>query len=413
MIDTLVSWKFYLFMTLLCVAIQGIFAMLEMACVSFNKVRLQYYVSQNHIRAKWLSYLIKRPTLLFGVTLIGVNTALQVGSECSRRFYDALGLSPDLAPLSQIIIVLIFAELAPMFAGRRYAESVAMLGIPFIYFFSIVLRPVIWVLDLFCRLLNRLIKSPVKEGDFLTREEIQFLFEKREDPHFSKEINRISTNIFFLKNKTAKDLMITLPDVHMVPSFYTVGELREWLRKNYVPYVPVYQRSMDQIIGIVYPRDLLRLGLEKRIKDYVRPAWFITEKSNAMHILRQFRQNNQSVAIVLNASGAAIGILTLDELTDEIFGRSDTWESFGEMAPRMHHIIVDRSFSGDMKVEEFNQKFSVHLEAKPEDTLEDLMSQILGHPPEAGESTRIDQFELSVEEAPLIGPKIIAVRTVF
>lgn len=413
MINTLISWKFYLFMTLICVAIQGIFAMLEMACVSFNKVRLQYYVSQNHLRAKWLNYLIKRPTLLFGVTLIGVNTALQVGSECSRRFYDALGLSPDLAPLSQIIIVLIFAELAPMFTGRRYAESVAMLGIPFIYFFSIVLRPVIWILDLFCRQLNRLIKSSVKEGDFLTREEIQFLFERREDPYFPKEMNRISTNIFFLKNKTAKDLMIPLQNVHMLPSFYTVGEMRVWLRNHYVPYIPVYQRSMDRIIGIVYPRDLLRLTPEKQIKNYARPAWFITEKSNIMHILRQFRLNNQSVAIVLNASGAATGILTLDEMTDEIFGQADTWESFGEMAPRMHHVIVDRSFSGDMKVEEFNRKFSVHLDAKPEDTLEDLMTQLLGHPPEAGENVRIDQFELNVEEAPLIGPKTIAVRTVF
>lgn len=413
MIDTVISWKFYLFLTLFCLFIQGFFAMLEMACVSFNRVRLQYYISQNQLRAKWLSYLIKRPTLLFGVTLIGVNTALQVGSECSRRLYDALGLSPDLAPISQIIVVLIFAELAPMLTGRRYAESIAMLGIPVIYFFSIILRPIIWVLDLFCRQLNRLIKSPVKEGIFLTREEIQFLFEKRKDPKASKEINRVSTNIFLLKNKTAKDLMIPLQNVHMLPSFYTVGEMRIWLRGHYVPYIPVYQRTKDRIIGIIYPRDLLRLNFEKRIKDYARSPWFITEKSSIMHILKQFRQNNQSIAIVLNASGAATGILTLDEMTDEIFGRSDSWESFGEMAPRMHHVIVDRSFSGDMKVSEFNQKFSVHLEAMSEATLEDLMANLLGHTPEPGETARIDQFELSVEEAPLIGPKTIAVRTVF
>lgn len=138
------SWKFFLLLILICLVVQGFFAMLEMACVSFNKVRLQYYVSKENKRALWLSYLLHHPALLFGTTLICVNTALVVGSECARRFYDSLGLSPDWAPLSQIFIVLIFAEIAPMFAGRRYAEHVAMLGIPILFFFSIILRPLIW-----------------------------------------------------------------------------------------------------------------------------------------------------------------------------------------------------------------------------------------------------------------------------
>src|SRR5580658_9565833 len=122
------SWQLYLFFIIICLIVQGFFAMIEMACVSFNKVRLQYYVSKGKKRALWLSFLLHHPAYLFGTTLIGVNTALVIGSEYSRRFYDAMGLSPDLAPLSQIVIVLIFAEISPMFAGRRYAEHVAMLG---------------------------------------------------------------------------------------------------------------------------------------------------------------------------------------------------------------------------------------------------------------------------------------------
>jgi len=110
--------------------------MVEMACVSFNKVRLHYYVNQGNRRAIWLNYLLQHPFRLFGTTLIGVNVAMVVGSECSREFHSALGLSPDLAPLSQVIIVVIFAELAPMFAARHYAEHVAMLGAPPIVRFS-------------------------------------------------------------------------------------------------------------------------------------------------------------------------------------------------------------------------------------------------------------------------------------
>lgn len=408
------SWKFYLLLTLIFIFTQGIFCMLEIACVSFNKVRLQYWVAQHKLRAKWLSYLLNRPTLLFGATLIGVNTCLQLGSECSRRFYETIGLSPDWAPLSQIVLVIIFAELAPMFAGRRYSEHVAMLGVPILYFFSFLLSPIIWFLDLICRLLNRLLHSPRREGLYLSREELQHMFEQREEEQRpTKEVNKVVSNIFSLKAKIAKEVMAPLQAIQMTPSFCTVGEMRTLLNNKYTPFLPIYERDPRHILGIVYPRDLLRIGDEKRVRDYARPAWFITENSSILQILKQFRRNNQSIAVVLNGAGLAVGILTLDEIVDLIFGRTDDWESMGDMVPRAHHVIVDRTFSGDLSIQEFNRKFRVNLDSRGAETLEDLMEKVLGHHPEKGESIHIDQFELTIEDAPLIGPKKIAVRTVF
>lgn len=408
------EWKLYLFLTLLFVVTQGLFAMLEMAAVSFNRVRLQYWVGQGKRRAKWLNYLLSRPSLLFGATLIGVNASLQMGSECSRRFYDALGLSPDWAPLSQIFIVILFAELAPMFAGRRHAEHVAMLGVPLLYLSSWILRPLIWLFDLICQGINWLLRSPVKEGAYLSREDLLHMFEKlEEEQRPAKEINTIAANLFALKGKVAMDLMSPIDKIQMVPSFCSVGEMRTLLNYSYTPFLPIYERDPRAVLGIVYPRDLLRLSEEKKVRDFARGAWFITEKSSILHILKQFRRNNQSIAVVLNDAGHAVGFLTLDEIIDSIFGRADDWESFGEMVPRSHHVIVDRTFPGDMHIKDFNRKFHVHLEPGGAQTLEELVENILGHPPEKGESVHVDQFELTVEEAPLIGPKKIGVRTVF
>ncbi|MBI2810756.1 MAG: HlyC/CorC family transporter [Candidatus Melainabacteria bacterium] len=391
--------------------------MVEMACVSFNKVRLQYYVSKGNKRAQWLSYLLHHPALLFGTTLIGVNTSLVVGSECARRFYDSLGVSPDWAPLSQIFLVIIFAEIAPMFAGRRYAEHVAMLGIPILFFFSIVLRPIIWLLDLLCRGVSRLIGKPVAAGVYLSREELQNVIEEREETLTSEppkqEFNTVIANIFTLKNRTAKDLMQPLTHVPLVPSFCTVAEMREVVHDRHTPYLPIYHRNPQNIVAIAYPRDLLRLSGNKRIKEYARQPWFITEQSSILQILRQFRRNNQSLAVVLNDKGLATGILTLDEVIDEIFGRSDEWMSFEEMVPRAYHIHVDRSFPGDTRLEDFNKEFNVRLAFEDAETLEELMTKAIGHPPSRGESVRVDQFELTVEEASLLGAKEILVRTVF
>jgi putative hemolysin len=401
------DWKFYLLLTLVFVLVQGIFAMLEMAAVSFNRVRLQYWVAQNKRRAKWLSYLLTRPTLLFGATLIGVNACLQIGSECSRRFYEAVGLNPDWAPLSQIFLVLIFAELSPMFAGRRYAEHVAMLGVPILYVSSWILRPLIWFFDLICTGVNTLLGSPKQKGYYLSREDLQHMFDQK------KEVNTVVGNIFSLKGKVAKDLYSPLSEVQMVPAFCTIGEMRTLLNYSYSSFLPIYERDPRHVLGIAYPRDLLRIAEGKKVREWARPPWFITENSSILQILKQFRLNNQSIAVVLNQAGHATGFLTLDQIVDAIFGRKDDWESFEGIAPRMHHVIVDKTFAGDMHIKEFNRKYHVHLEPSGAETLEELVELFLGHPPEKGESIRLDQFELAVEEAPLLGPKKISIRTVF
>lgn len=411
------AWKFFLILTLCCIVMEAFFSMLEMACVSFNKARLQYYVSKSHRRAKWLSYLLNRPPILFGTILICVNTALQVGSESSRRFYDALGLNPDWAALTQIFLVLIFAELSPLFAARRYAEHVAMFGIPVVYAASIVLRPVIWLLDRLCYLVKSLtgVKSDV--GLYLTRDELQNIIEEREEPaslrEHKEEFNTVTSNIFSLKNKIAKELMKPLSSVQMISSFYTLGEMQRLLTSRYTPFIPIYHRSPQNIVAIAYPRDLLRLPSNEKVRAHARSPWFITEGSSILHILKQFRKNNQSVAIVLNEAGLATGVLTLDEIIDEIFGRKDMWQSMGDIVPRTHHVVVDRTFPGDMLIADFNRQFHVHLAGHGAQTLSELVTEKLGHAPSKGETVHIDQFEITVEETSLLGAKVVTIRTNF
>lgn len=410
-------WKWFLFLTISCLLIQGFFAMLEMACVSFNKVRLQYYVSKKQKRAVWLSYLLNHPALLFGTTLIMVNAALLIGSECSRKFYDALGFSPDWAPLTQVFLVLIFAEISPMFAGRRYAEHAARLGVPILYGCAMILKPFIWLLDLLCKSINKLFGSSTESGLYLSREELQHIIEEREETYSTSEdkdqFNAVVSNIFTLKNKIAKEVMTPLDKNLMIPSTASIENLRLSLSERYMPYVPIYHKDYHNIVAIAYPRDLLRLSDQKKVRDNARSPWFITESTSILQILKQFRKNNQSIAVILNDSGHAVGILTLDDIIDSIFGRVDEWLSTGDIAPRAYQVIVDRTFPGDMELREFNETFQVHLEYEDAKTLAEVVMKALDHPPAKGDSVRIDQFELTVEEASILTIKTISVRTVF
>ncbi|MBI5274283.1 MAG: HlyC/CorC family transporter [Chlamydiales bacterium] len=402
------------FLTLIIIAlcIQAFFAMMEMACVSFNKIKLQYYVSQNDKKAIWLSKLLSNPSRLFGTTLVGVNTALQFGSECSRRFYESIGLDPDWAPLSQIIIVVIFAELAPMFAARRYAEHVTMLGIRVLYFFSILLRPLQFCFDLLNRLFSKIGKTQITNINYLTREELQNAMEEREDQlgySEKEEFDTLAANIFSLKNRNSKSLMYPIRDIFMLPAIASVGDMRRAMRIKNRPFIPIFQTTKSNILGIVYPRDLLRAKDEEMLKNHLHSPWFITENNSLPQIIKQFRWNKQNVAIVLNANGIASGILTLDAIVDEIFLESTyTMDDLSNQ-----RVLIDRLFPADTAIKEINEHCHVLIKSKSDNqTLEELMTEILGHHPSRGEIVRTGHYELVVEEAPLIGGKEIHIRSV-
>ena len=385
--------------------------MVEMACVSFNKVRLHYYVNQGNRRAIWLNYLLQHPFRLFGTTLIGVNVAMVVGSECSREFHSALGLSPDLAPLSQVIIVVIFAELAPMFAARHYAEHVAMLGAPLLYASAKLLTPVLWLVGLITRFVNLLItgrEAPL--NFFLSQEELQTILkehaEERPPGTESDDFNVIAANIFRLRYKDASQVYTPLTRVPKIPSSATIGQLRNLMRKTLVNYIPIYHKVTHNIVGIAFPRDLVRVPDTKRVRDYTRAPWFVTQTTKVNTILHQFRRNNQSVAIILDEEGKAVGLIDLDDVLEQLFGKIPYFPT-----EKKALLFIERSFPGEMKVADFNTQFNVILSTEGELTLSELMTKTLGHTPEKGESVYIKPFELTAKETSLLEAKTISIKT--
>lgn len=408
-------WQFFLMMVFFCLVGQAFFTMAEMASVSFNKVRLEYYVSRGERRGIWLSRLIKRPTLLFGTSMLGVNTAMLLGSECARRFYLSIGLSPDWAALSQTVLVVVFAEIAPMFAGRKYAENAAMVSVPVLYIFSVILKPLVFFFTLLCELLNKLLGTAKERGFYLSREELQKILEEREEVPGAaapEEFDTIVKNIFTLKNKIAQELMLPLKRFLNIPISSSVGDVRSLLAAERVPFLTVYNRTPQNIVAMVYPRDLLREGDERRVRDLARPPWFIVQTNSILDILKQFRRNSQVAAVVLDQAGQAVGILTLDAIIDEIFGREDTWISLAQPAASARQVVVDRTFPADTSLVEINSLYHIELASGAADNLEELFEDVLGHKPSKGDAIRIGQVELTVEEAPLIGPKMIAIHTV-
>lgn len=316
----------WLIFNIISIIVLALYSMLEMACVSFNKVRLQYYVSKGVKQAIWLNYLLQHPSRLFGTTLIGVNIALVVGSECSREFYAALGFSPDIAPLTQVILVVIFGELAPMFAARHYAEHVALLGVPLIYASAQVMKPLLWIVDGVSKLCNYIIGGKETANTiFLTHEELQKILEEQSEENLSDPssaaFSQTATNIFSLRKIDIREIMHPLNSAYALPANATIEQLESLIHKTHAHYSLLYNQDVSNIIGIAYPRDVVRAAGNRRLRDFARPPWFVSEKTALMQLLKQFRTNNENLAIILDKQGKAIGLIFLDDILEEIFGR--------------------------------------------------------------------------------------------
>lgn len=406
---------FWLTLNIISLIFLAFYSMEEMACVSLNKIRLHYYMSKGIKEARWLNYLISNPARLFGTTLIGVNVAMFIGSECSREFYASLGLNPDLAPLTQVIIVIVFAELAPMFAARRYAEHVAMLGAGMLYASARLLTPILWAITGLSKLINVMLGGKEHHHEiYLNQDDLQKILEEQDEdkPYETegKDFDAITRNLFNIRKREARQMMQRINHIPCLPSNAVVKQTMGIFERPSIDYIPIFHQSKANIIGIVNPRNLLRAPDSRRIRDYAKAPWFITENTEAMQILKEFRRNKEKIAIVTNTLGQATGVITLDRLVQEIFGKEEYDTGVSEQQ-KTTQFVIDRTFPGNFKVKDFNREFDVKLYDDESLTLVQLMTNLLGHPPELDESIFLAPFELTVVETTLLEVKKISVTT--
>ncbi len=406
---------FWLALNLGSIVILGFYSMMEMACVSFNRVRLHYYVSKGQKKAILLNDLLHHSSRLFGTTLVMVNVAMFYSSEFAREFHLALGINPDWAPLSQVFIVLIFGELAPMFAARTYSEHIALLGVPILHASARLLTPVLWLLNLVTTTVSKIISGKKESGNiYLTQEELQKILEQQEEDQAyatdRKEFNAITSSIFSLRHKEVGQVMTPISRIPTIASNATLEQARTLFKETKLNYLPIYHNERTNIVGIIFPRELIRAVPGRQVREYGRSPWFVTQTVKLNHILKQFRNNNQEVALILDRQGYTIGLITLDDVIEEIFGRTSNTPTQNIRKIKNKKIFIDRTFPSSMTVEEFYRQFKVLLDDERKLTLVELMEKHLGYRPEAGESIYIDPFEITVKETSLHTIKTISVK---
>ena len=332
-----------LLLQLILITTNAIFACAEIAVISLNDTKLTKLVSMGDKRAIRLAELTEQPARFLSTIQVGITLAGFLASAfAAENFSDPLvnwlvGLGVTIAPstLNTIAVVvitlilsyftLVFGELVPKRVAMRKAEQLALVMSGLVYLVSRVFSPIVWLLTVSTNSVLRVIGiDPLEDDDHITEEEIRMMVdagsEKGAISHNEKDMIQ---RIFEFNDKNAEDIMTHRTDVAILWMDETDQQWEETVLENRHSVYPVCDESPDDIIGILKAKDFLRLKNRTReniIEQVLRPAYFVPETVRADVLFRNMKNTRNHFAIVLDEYGGMSGIITMNDLLEEIVG---------------------------------------------------------------------------------------------
>lgn len=405
----------YMQVILLLIALQlrALFSFLETSITTLRLFKLNELAEKSGARYKGFFATLEREPQRVLVSILIANIMTSVTSNAlitnvmqnlfsSMQFSSGLGFSIGIAIASAADLV--WGEILPkVFAksyGDRYFRSTLWLS----NLTYIVLDPIASMLTSFSNfLLGKLGTTDHESGaDWVSEKEIQFLIE-----HIGKkglmevEKSVMLQNIFELGKTPIKDIMVPATDIIMVEANTSISKTLELFAKHHFTRLPVYEESKENIIGIVHLKDLFLLlsqQIEKNLKEFVRPILFVPETLKVNQLLRELRQQHVHMGIVLNEHGIVTGLITLEDVLEEIVGEiSDEHELVTEP-----YVALKQGgwlMNGGMTLDEVSEVLGIDFEAEEAITLGGFLTEQLQHLPKKGERILYKKYYFQVQEA--------------
>lgn len=404
------------------VAWNAFFVAAEYAFVSVRPSRLEELAEEGSRRARQVLELQKDPTRFISAVQVAITMASlaagAVGEPTLRRLlkdaFEPLGdattrtLSTVLAVVIGFAIVtavtVVLGEIVPKTLSLERSERIALATVGPVKLFSAVFRPFIAVLDRLSRLATRLLglprPSPIGRGH--TEEELKLILAASfEEGVLEADEQQMLARVFDFADTEVRQVMVPRPDVIALSADMTLGEAAE--RALTAPYTryPVVGDDIDDVKGTVHVRDLfqsLRGGGEDRfLRELARPADIVPEGKRLDELLAEFRRTKSHMAIVVDEYGSTAGVVTLEDLLEEIVGEiADEYDLPDDDVLRLDdsRVMANASYA----VEEFNERFDTELPTDDVTSLGGLVLGVLGRLPRVGESVEIEGVRLTVRQ---------------
>ena len=391
--------------------LKGFFSGSEIALVNCDKVKLNARANQGHKGAKSVLRLFRTPDVLLGTTLVGTNIAtVALTTLGTLAMIRAFGPQGDLyAFLVLTPLLLILGEIVPKSVFQQKSDLIAPIAIYPLRVFSFLFYPIVFVFSRIARSVARIVGAGKTEQNlFSTREQIRAVVEmaERTSSVDAFDRGRIKRVIRFAET-TVAEAMIPAAEITAININRSMKRAIAMVRKRGYNRLPVYTRNTSNIIGVVTLStwDLLDPELpEKSLEELMKPALYISPYQTIDQLLPVLRDREDHIAIVVDEFGSAIGIITMEDILEEVVGEIDVGYDFEEYVPRRPRIMValaDEVYLLDSRlaISEVNEFLELDLPTTEFHTIGGLMMARLRHIPKQGEQIIESGYRFTVEEA--------------
>lgn len=394
-----------LIILLILLLLSGFFSSAETALTTVNKIRLRYLAEEGNKRAATTLKITENSGKMLSAILIGNNIVnLSASSLTTSLAYNLGGPAVAIASVVLTVLILLFGEITPKTLASIHSEKLALLYAPVIDIFMKVMTPVIFVINSLSNLVMLILRiDPNAKMNTMTENELRTIVDvSHEDGVIESEEKEMIYNVFDLGDAKAKDVMVPRVNVTFADIDSSYAELIDLFREDKFTRLPVYAESKDNVVGTINMKDLLLFDNNQKdfhVKDILREAYFTYEYKNISELLVEMRTASFNIAIVLDEYGETAGLITLEDILEEIVGEiHDEYDENEEENIRQINAL-EYIVEGSTNLDDLNDSLDLKLESEDYDSVGGFIIEHLDRlPEEMDEITTPDGIRMVVEK---------------
>ena len=379
---------------LILVFLSGFFSSAETSLTTANKVRLKALADEGNKRAQTALDVLDKYGKMLSAILIGNNIVNIVASSLVTTLALKINLAVGIATGILTVVILLFGEIIPKNVAMVYSEKMALFYASIISGLMKIMTPVIFLIDKLAAALMKLLHIDTSKRTAMTETELRTYVEvSHEDGVIESEEREIIYNVFDFSDAVAKDIMIPRIDMATVSVDADYDQVMELFAECMYTRLPVFEEDKDNIIGMINIKDfiLVKDKGQFKISDIMRNTYYTYEFKKTADLLIEMREKCVNVSIVLNEYGAAVGMITLEDLLEEIVG--EIRDEYDEDEEEFIQQVDERVYlvEGGMKLSDINDELGTMFESEDYDSIGGLIIENLDRLPEDGETIVTDQ----------------------
>ncbi|MEA1965009.1 MAG: hemolysin family protein [Candidatus Aerophobetes bacterium] len=406
----------------ICIVLSGFFSGAEIALSSLDKITVKRIIRKDEKRGRQIESLLTKPslwliTILVGNNIVNIAAASLATILVGRMVSGAPGKIVGIVTGVMTLIILIFGEITPKRYCQQHAETISLKIIGPIFFLSTAFYPLTKALTFITQQILKITGTKsIKGSHLITEKDIHALIDVgEEEGALDKEEEELVHSALEFDETQAKEIMIPRIKMTCIEEKASLQELVDLIKKSGCSRIPVYRKNIDNIIGVAYAKDLLnlidRMDENLKVKEVMHPPVFIPYTTYLSELFHKFQKERTHLAIVVDEYGGVAGLLTIEDLLEEIVGEIE--DEYDNQIKKKITPLKDGSFlvESETDIEEINEKLNVHL---PEETdsfesLGGFIFTLLGRIPQEGEVIKHENLKMQIIKADAMSIKRVKV----